>query len=138
MSNLEPFNPRGMLHDGWTSQVDDFAIACGWAKKGNIFLVGGSAGGLYAFNGSNGKSLWNKESSHQEGLLALDINPEGDNFATSGQDGAVRFWNSENGNELNFIDLGKGWVEHLCWSPDGKYLAIAFSRTVYVLSLIHI
>ena len=134
MSNLEPFNPRGMLHDGWTSQVDDFAIACGWAKKGNIFLVGGSAGGLYAFNGSNGKSLWNKESSHQEGLLALDINPEGDNFATSGQDGAVRFWNSENGNELNFIDLGKGWVEHLCWSPDGKYLAIAFSRTVYVYS----
>jgi len=36
--------------------------------------------------------------------------------------------------EINKIQLGKGWVEHLKWSPDGKHLAIAFSRDVYVFN----
>ena len=40
MPDIEPFSPRGMIHEGWTAEVNDYAIACGWALKGKQFIVG--------------------------------------------------------------------------------------------------
>ena len=40
MSGIEAFSPKGMLHEGWSAQVDDYAIVCGWALQGKTFLVG--------------------------------------------------------------------------------------------------
>ena len=50
MPDIEPFSPRGMFHEGWTAEVNDYAIACGWALKGKQFIVGDVAGGLFAFD----------------------------------------------------------------------------------------
>ncbi len=36
MPDIEPFSPRGMFHEGWTAEVNDYAIACGWALKGKF------------------------------------------------------------------------------------------------------
>ncbi len=134
MPDIESFTPKGMLHEGWTAQVNDYAIVCGWAMKGRIFIVGDAAGGLYAFEGSNGKLIWRNDNIHQGGLLAMSINPDGDILATAGQDGCVRFWKSEKGKEIKNLELGKGWIEHLKWSSDGNFLAVAFSRIVYVFN----
>jgi hypothetical protein len=46
MPDIEPFSPRGMFHEGWTAEVSDYAIACGWALKGKQFIVGDVAGGI--------------------------------------------------------------------------------------------
>ena len=135
MSNIEPFSPRGMLHEGWTAEVDDYAIVCGWAMGGKIFIVGDSAGGLYAFESLKGNTIWKNENVHKGGLLAISINSEGDIFSTAGQDGCVRFWSSEDGKELKKIEIGKGWVENLKYSPDDKYLAVALSKNAYVFNL---
>ena len=132
MSDLKASQPMGMLHEGWTSQVDDYAIVCGWILQGDAFLVGDAAGGLYSFKGNSGTTLWHKKNVHAGGLLAMSINPEGDTFATAGQDGRVLIWNSKEGELNQVLELGKGWVEHLNWSPDGSLLAIAFSRHVLV------
>ena len=112
MSNIEPFSPRGMLHEGWTSEVDDYAIVCGWAMGGKIFVVGDAAGGLYAFDSLKGNTIWKNDNVHKGGLLAISINLVGDIIATGGQDGCVRFWRSEDGEEIKKIEIGKGWVEH--------------------------
>tara|TARA_Y100001970_G_scaffold272868_1_gene370094 strand:- start:3030 stop:4076 length:1047 start_codon:yes stop_codon:yes gene_type:complete len=134
MPNIEPFAPRGMLHDGWSAQVNDYAIVCGWSMSGKIFNVGDASGDIHAFNGIKGEPLWVNKSAHKGGLLGMSINQDGNILASSGQDGFVRYWNTEDGKEINKIHLGKGWVEHLKWSPDGKHLAIAFSRDVYVFN----
>ena len=134
MSNIEPFSPRGMLHEGWSSEVDDYAIVCGWAMGGKIFIVGDAAGGLYAFDSLKGNTIWKNDNVHKGGLLAISINLDGDIISTGGQDGCVRFWRSEDGEEIKKIEIGKGWVEHLKHSPDGKYLSVALSKNAYVLN----
>ena len=48
MSDIEPFSPRGMFHEGWSAEVDDYAIVCGWALGGKLFIVGDVVGGIYA------------------------------------------------------------------------------------------
>lgn len=57
MPGLEEFSPKGMLHEGWTAEVDDYAIVCGWALGGNTLLVGDAVGGIYAFEGKSGNTL---------------------------------------------------------------------------------
>ena len=132
MSGIEAFSPKGMLHEGWFAQVDDYAIVCGWAQKGQTFLVGDVAGGLYAFEGKSGKLLWQTKEIHKGGLLAMSIHPYGNAFATAGQDGHLRFWESKEGKSTKRLDIGKGWVEHIKWSPNGNLLAVVFKKYVFV------
>ena len=40
MPDIEPFSPKGMFHEGWSAEVDDYAIVCGWALGGKLFIVG--------------------------------------------------------------------------------------------------
>ena len=124
-----------MLHKGWTAQVDDYAIVCGWVLRGKAFLVGDVAGGLYGFEGKSGNIIWQKKEIHKGGLLSMSIHPNGNSFATGGQDGRVVIWKSKEGELSNELKVGKGWVEHLKWSADGKFLAVAVSRYVYVFSI---
>tara|TARA_Y100001968_G_scaffold139835_1_gene127961 strand:- start:696 stop:1775 length:1080 start_codon:yes stop_codon:yes gene_type:complete len=123
---------QGMLHEGWSNEVDDYAIVCGWALSGEAFVVGDAAGGIYAFEGKSGSTLWQRKEVHEGGLLSMSIHPDGNVFATGGQDGRVLIWNSKEGESIKALGLGKGWVEHLKWSPDGRFIAVAVSRYVYV------
>ena len=132
MSGIEAFTPKGMLHKGWSAQVEDYAIACGWVLQGKAFLVGDSAGGIYSFEGKSGDVIWKKKEVHKGGLLAMSIHPDGKSFATAGQDGRVLIWDSKEGELSKDLDLGQGWAEHIQWSPDGKFLAVTLSRYVYV------
>ena len=34
MSDLNVYKPQGMLHEGWASEADDYAIYCGWIHNG--------------------------------------------------------------------------------------------------------
>ena len=67
MPDIEPFSPRGMFHEGWTAEVSDYAIACGWALKGKQFIVGDVAGGIFAFEGILEKLFGKKENTHSGG-----------------------------------------------------------------------
>ena len=65
MSGIEAFTPKGMLHKGWSAQVEDYAIACGWGLQGKAFLVGDSAGGIYSFEGKAGDIIWQTKAIHK-------------------------------------------------------------------------
>tara|TARA_B100000945_G_scaffold116449_1_gene92527 strand:+ start:13 stop:378 length:366 start_codon:yes stop_codon:yes gene_type:complete len=107
VSGLEAFSPKGMLHEGWSAQVDDYAIACGWSLQGKAFLVGDVAGGLYSFEGNSGELIWQTKEIHKGGLLAISIHPDGNTFATAGQDGRVLIGKAKRGNQLNNWNLVK-------------------------------
>ncbi len=124
--------PSGILRYGWFAEVGDYAIAGGWARGGNVLLVGDAAGGVYGFNGKSGAVLWSHLDAHPGGLLAIAIHPGGAVFASAGQDGRVVLWSSD-GEIRQTIDVGEGWVDHLAWSPSGHLLACAYSRRVLVV-----
>ena len=137
MSKLRTLGPRllshkGALRDGWKARVDDYAITCEWAVDGQILLVGDVAGGIHAFNGKSGAILWRRRDNHGDGLLAMCVHPSGKCFATAGQDGQIIIQRPQKDKILNELDLGQNWVECIKWSPNGKGLAIASSRHVYV------
>ena len=135
MSDLTIDKPKGILREGWHATVSDYAISGGWARSGNVLVVGDSAGGIFGFEGTSGKVLWQQHKTHGDGLLSMAIHPDGNNFASAGQDGRVLVSNAKDGALLWSVDFGKGWVENVSWSPDGKWLAVSISRRVHVYNV---
>jgi len=135
MSNLNVDAPKGILREGWSATVNDYAIAGGWACGYNVLVVGDAAGGIFGFKGTSGDILWKHPSIHNGGLLSLDIHPERNLFASAGQDGRDLIWNALEGEVLQIIELGKGWVEKVVWSPNGQWLALSISRHVHVYDI---
>ena len=130
MSDLNIGSSRGALRRGWSAAVGDYAIAGGWSLRGEALMVGDTAGGVYAFDGKSGATVWERRGVHEGGVLAVAIHPSGTAFATAGQDSRVLIWSAAEGQVSRAIDVGSGWVENVAWSPDGQWLAASCSRQV--------
>ena len=107
MPDLTSFKPQGMLHEGWSAQVNDYALACGWTPDCQILITGDVAGGLYAFEGSSGSLIWQHQEVHQGGLLALAVHPIRSLLATAGQDGVVHIWDCLQGKIVKSLSQPK-------------------------------
>ena len=132
MSDLSTDRTTGILRAGWSAEVDDYAIAGGWTRRGEKLVVADAAGGVYAFEGKSGRNAWAGHGAHDGGVLAMAIHPGGTSFATAGQDGRALVWGVAEGRAKQAIDVGTGWVENVAWSPDGRWLAASCSRQVHV------
>ena len=130
MSDVGPDRSKGILQPGWAESVGDYAIAGDWARDGATLVIGDAAGGVYAFDGESGAGGWAQQEAHDGGILALAIHPGGNAFATAGQDGRILIWSVADGEVTRAIDVDKGWVEHIAWSPKGQRLAGVCSRQV--------
>ena len=135
MSNLNKNKPKGILREGWYSTVEDYAICGSWNNDGKILVVGDAIGGIYAFEGTSGKLIWEQKQTHGDGLLSLAMHPHQNIFATCGQDGKLLLWNAQNGQLNQEINLGRGWSDNVSWSRDGKWLAVSIARRVHVYRL---
>ena len=65
---------------------------------------------------SNGIGSWSRE-----------------HFVTCGSDGELRLYPLRAFAPSREISLGRNWIEHAKWSPDGRYLAAGSGRALIVL-----
>ena len=65
-------------------------------------------------------------------MFAVSVHPDGTTLATAGQDGRVLVWDLLEGQMRETLDVANSWVEHVAWSPDGRWLAATCSRQVRV------
>ena len=135
MPGLMREKSKGILRPGWSTKVDDYAISGGWACNGDVVVTVDAAGSIFGIDGRSGATLWAKRDVHAGGVLAMAIHPDTKRVATSGQNGKILSWNARDGECVQSIEMGRGWVEHLAWSKDGQRLAASNSRGVHVYDL---
>ena len=135
MPRMSQDESKGVFRPGWSARVGDYAIAGGWVCGGALLVVGDAAGSVYAFEGTSGTIRWKHPEIHRGGILSLSIHPDGTQFATSGQDGRVLIWSSEDGAVIQSIECGNTWVENVAWSLDGQFIAASVSRRVHVFDV---
>ena len=134
MSTLSQ-KPRGILQSGWSSCVEDYAIAGRWSSDGEILVVGDAAGGVFGFQAKSGTVLWSHSGIHEGGVLSMATHPNHDLITTAGQDGKILFCDIKSGVIRQTIELGSEWIEYLEWSSDGRWLAASCSRRVHVYNI---
>lgn len=93
-----------------------------FASDGSQLLVGTQAGTLEAFSTADWSRTWVLRG-HQRLIPALAISPDGNLFATGGEDSLVRLWDVRTMRTLASFDTEGLAIVTLAFSPDSKRLA---------------
>jgi WD40 repeat protein len=108
----------------WAGQLDDYVIDLGWCADNTMLAAASGAGPVTIFAASDGKRL-HELSGHDNGTNAISWKPSSHILATGGQDGAVKLWDAAAGQHAATASLGRSWVEHLSWRPEGPGATLA-------------
>jgi WD40 repeat protein/tRNA A-37 threonylcarbamoyl transferase component Bud32 len=67
---------------------------------------------------------------HVGGVFALASDPQSARVASGGEDGKIRFWDPESGQEVRQLPTPPGRVMSLAFSPDGQLMVAAINRLI--------
>jgi WD40 repeat protein len=121
MPSLSSFlNLSQRLAPKWRISIEDHVAAVEWSRgdkfaKAPLLAAASISGPIVIFNEAG--DVVHRLKGHGFGTAALAWSPDGTVLASAGQDGKVRLWNPETGEEIAALAGGASWVESLAWSP---------------------
>jgi len=126
--------PRGQteLPEVWSFDAGDHAVDLALDPGGEVAVAALGSGEVVALDVRTGGQLW-RQGDHGGGAPALSVGAKG-RLAVGGYDGKVHLYDARGGGLVCSLPVGKGWVEHVAWSPDGTRLAASAGRAVRVFS----
>lgn len=117
----------------WKVSLDDYVIQTAWTASNQQLLAATASGKLFAFDAESGDPHFS-EQLHQESISAIATHPqEAFKVATVGQDGYIIIYDTLSLKTISRIKGNAQWIEHVQWSPDGKYLAAAGGKEVIII-----
>jgi hypothetical protein len=135
MGLLDGLLGRSSAKVAWAREGGEPALCLAWAGGGGALAVGRSDGTVEVMDGKTGQTR-GSELVHEDGLLAMAADPLGTLVLTGGADGKAVVLDATSFERKKSIDTAaktKGaWVEHVAFSPDGAFVAIAAGKLVWL------
>ncbi len=118
------------------ARLDDYVHRVGFSADGAKLAACAVSGQVALWEVPSFKPVGHS-AGHGQSALVLAWHPTRPELATGGQDGVVRLWDAETGEEAALLPVGapQAWVEHLAWSPDGKFLAASAGKLLRIWSV---
>ena len=116
----------------WAAELGEAVQSVAWLPDHSAVLALTVSGRLVRLNGADGQPVWG-DAAPTRGVLCFGACPVGPVVATGHLDGQLRLRNTHTGRIVSEQHLGQAWVEHVRWSPDGRWLAAAGGRGLHLL-----
>lgn len=112
--------------------LEDYVQALAWSEGKLIASSVSEAVLSLDINGSSDPVVLCR---HQGGCLSLSCSISNPKIvASGGQDGRVNIIDTQSQEILCAEKLGDAWIDKLSWSKDGRFLAAAVGKSVFILS----
>ena len=112
-------------------QLNDYPADAAWSADARALLVAGGQGQLLWIDLAAPTPSLQVLGVHQGGVLAVACQSAGRLFASSGQDGEVRLWDSKT-RESQCIYGSDEWSEQLAFARHNRLLAVSTGRALRV------
>ncbi|QPJ62507.1 MAG: WD40 repeat domain-containing protein [Candidatus Nitronauta litoralis] len=120
-------NGKPLLQE-WSQSIGDYVIDLSWSPDGSSLAAAETSGPITIFDSEHGNKI-SVASGHSFGTSQIGWSSVGENFASAGLDGLIRYWNlDDQAKEIRSMEGGSSWVENLAWHPHGKYLATSAGK----------
>ena len=113
----------------WSAVLGEHVQALAWDGRGDRLAAAPVTGPIAVFNAAGAQLL--ELDGHGAGTCAVAWSPVADLLASGGQDRGLRVVRGD-GTPAFSERFERGWVEHLAWSPDGRWLAASAGRLVRI------
>jgi WD40 repeat protein len=116
----------------WKAEVEDHVISLTWSPSGQMLAAAAVSGPIVLFDAA-GKHV-HTLAGHGFGTTSVSFRYDGGLLASAGQDGKVRLWSPETGQQQRPLEGGAAWVEHVLWHPSADRLASAAGKKLRLWS----
>jgi WD40 repeat protein len=115
----------------YKTKLDDYVTGLQWSSTNSFFFAATAGGNVYGINPGEEQIVF-QVNAHKNGVLALDTSPKENKFISGGQDGTAKLWSGTDGSLLKEIQ-SEQWVDLVCWSPDGNFIAISIGKSFLLI-----
>lgn len=122
--------PNALLDLHGKVKLDDYVVDLAWSSDGERLAVAGGEGKVFLVETRSLRATQVGE--HGLGSLAVSWQPNGDRFASSGQDSRIVLYSAAEDRVLAEQRPAMTWSTGLAFSPDGKRLASAAGKQVFL------
>ena len=115
--------------------LGDYPADAVWSPDGQVLVVAGGQGALLWIAPTSAAATTKRFGEHAGGVLTVVWQSGGRQFASSGQDGEVRLWDTKRIDsclESRLIHAGAEWSERLAFASHGRWLAVATGRALQI------
>ncbi|MFZ9651941.1 MAG: WD40 repeat domain-containing protein [Steroidobacteraceae bacterium] len=126
--------PNALLELRASVALDDYVADIAWSNDARRLAIAGGEGKMFLVEFDAERLRPREIGEHGLGALAVAWQPGGDAFVSSGQDSALVAWDGSSGAVLQRRRPATAWTQHLAFTPDGKTLATAAGRQIFLWS----
>lgn len=125
--------PTAILDPLQTTKVDDFVNALAWSPDSQSIAVAGGEGKVYLLTRDDNRLDTKEVGEHLLGAIAIQWQPAGSIFASTGQDGLIQIFDEKHPDQSPIrIRPSRQAGSALTWSADGDSLAYAAGKSLFV------
>lgn len=126
--------PSAILDPLGSVKVDDFIAGLAWSPDSRSVAVAGGEGKVFLLHYAATDMQAIEVGEHMLGAIAVAWQPDGAGFSSIGQDGRIVLFDGKNGAEIASIRPSRQPATAFSWSPDGKQLAYASGKSIFLCS----
>jgi WD40 repeat protein len=122
------------LTDCWHFDVGQYILDLAWSPTGRQLALVTVEGRVFVVDQADGAGVLRRVGAHERGATSVDWRADGEQFATSGQDGWIKIWDPGSLELRQQLPAGAEWVAKVAYQPGEQRLASAAGKSLRIWS----